>query len=257
MEYYEEVLSFELEQQQEKSLFDSDFANSKPEPEILGVKVRLGNAPMCFNLERLMQKSNKELPAELQLQFETQKIYLITHAIGVVRFKGNAKVVELQYNAEAKNIIGAKTIDLLPRTTFIDKLKIDTGLSGALKAAGNMSVEIPDELKNALSGTSLSLGGDLELELSTNAKFVGKINYSIQLPVVQSMGVSSNKCTWVLKPDANPLLGDQLLVQTISVPKETENLIFSIKGLIKVDNGWFSKTKEQETSIQTITLKLD
>lgn len=256
MNYHEEELFFEITEVREKGIFDQDTIASEPEPELNGIKVRIGNSPIVYNLEELMRRSNRELSPELQLQFESNNIYLVTHAIGVVRISGKAKVVELQYDAEVVNVADARTIDLLPKTRFNERFKVELGLSGTVKAAGSFSAEVPEELKNSLSGTSLSLGGELELELSTNAKFVGKVNYSIKLPVVQSSGVASNKCTWILNPDANPLLGDQLLVQTITVPKGINNLTYSVKGLVKVDKGLFYKTETKETTTQNINVKL-
>jgi hypothetical protein len=257
MKFYEDEFFFQVPKEQEKGVFDLDSSISEKEPELQGIRVRLANNPIVYNLKKLMELAGKELTPELQLQFQTNDIYLITHAIGVIRISGKTKVVELQYNAEIINIENAKTIDLFPKTRFVDRFKIESGLSGSVKAAGNFSAEIPEELKNSLSGTNLTLGGDMELELSTNTKFVGKVNYSIQLPVVQSSGVASNHCTWILKPDENPLLGDQLLVQTVSVPKGTDTLIYSIKGLVKVSKGWIHQIEQKETTTQNIYVKLN
>lgn len=256
MDFYEEEFFFDIDITKEKGIFDSDKIGLEKEPELLGVKTRIGNSPIVYNLQQLFDLAEKKLPPELQVQFQTNNIYLITHAVGVIRTKGNARVVELQYNAEITSSLESKTIDLFPKTRFVDRLKIETGLSGTVMAAGNFSAEVPDELKNSLSGTSLTLGGELNLELSTNTKFVGKINYNIKLPVVQSSGIASNKCTWILKPDENPLLGDQLLIQTIAVPKEVKTLNYSVKALVKISKGWLYKTEEKETTIQIINIKL-
>ncbi len=108
-----------------------------------------------------------------------------------------------------------------------------------------------------MSGKKINLGGDLKLELSSSTNFVGKINFSVQLPIVQSIGIASNKCSWILNPDLNPLLGDQLMVQTLAVPKGTTEVTYEIKGLVKVDKGLFSSTETKETSTQTIPIKLN
>ncbi len=256
MDFYEEELFFDGDIAKEKGIFDPDKTTAEEEPELLGLKTRIGNRPIVYNLQQLFDLAKKKLPPELEVQFQTHNIYLITHAVGIMRTKGSAKVVELQYNAEITSSMEAQTIDLFPKTKFIDRFKIETGLSGTIMAAGNFSAEVPDELKNSLSGTSLTLGGELNLELSTNTKFVGKINYSIKLPVVQSSGIASNKCSWVLKPDENPLLGDQLLIQTIAVPKEVKTLSYSVKGLVKISKGWLRKVEEKETTTQIINIKL-
>lgn len=256
IKFYEEEIVFQFSKELEKGIFDVDSPKSEQEPELQGIKVRLANNPIVYNLQKLLELADKDLTPELQLQFQTSDVYLITHAIGLIRTSGKANVVELQYNAEIVNVDNAKTIDLFPKTRFVDRLKIETGLSGTVKAAGNFSAEIPEDLKNSLSGTNLTLGGDMELELSTNTKFVGKVKYSVQLPIIQSSGVASNNCTWILKPDENLLLGDQILVQTVTVPKGTDELIYSIKGLVKVRKGWLHKTEQKETTTHKIHVKL-
>lgn len=256
MTFFEENLYFEIPQAIEKGIFDNDLPGAKPEPEIQGIKVRLGNAPIVYNLKRLMELSNQALPPEIEILFEQRDIYLVTHAVGIARVSGRAKVKEVQYNAEVVDLPGAQTIDLLPNSKFKTVLGANASLQGAVRAAGSFSAAIPEELSKALTGHNINLGGELDLELSANTQFVGKINFSIKLPLVQATGVSSNKCTWVLNPDANPLLGDQLLVQTIAVPKGTIQLTYSVKGLIKVDKGLLHKTESKETSTQTIQLNL-
>ena len=257
MKFHEEEIIIEMHQEKEKSIFDDDLPGAEEEPELLGVKIRLGNVPIVYNLKELMELSGTKPPPEFELQFKNKDVYTVTHAIGVVRIKGKAKVKELQYNAEAIEIDDARTIDLLPNTKFRKVFEVNSELHGAFEAGGKFSAEIPEELTKALSGRKIDLGGDLNLELSASSNFVGKINFSIQLPMVQAIGTSSNKCTWVLNPDANPLLGDQLMVQTIAVPKGTNEIKYRIQGLVKVDKGLFGRTEEKETSTQTISVKLN
>jgi hypothetical protein len=257
VEYIEEEFLFEKELTLEKGIFDNDLPYSIPAPELLGVKIRLGNAPIVRNLKRLMELSNNQLPAEVEILFDTQDIYLITHAIGIMRLKGKAKVKELQYTAKVVSNTECRTIDLLPNTSFKTIWKLNSTFQGAVKAGGNFSATIPEELNQALSGKPISLGGDLELDLSTNTKFVGKINCSLKLPIVTSSGIATNECTWILHPDDNPLLGDQLLVQTLAVPKGTTEIIYNIKGLARIDKGFFSPAKEVETLTHSIHLNLN
>lgn len=257
LKFHEEEFFYKVEQPTKKGIFDKDLPDAEAEPELLGIRIRLGNEPIVYNLKELMELSGSKLSPELELQFKNHDVYIITHAIGVVRIQGRAKVKELQYNAEVVGLDGVRTIDLLPNTNFKKVFEVNTDLHGAFEAGGRFSAEIPDELTKALSGKKIDLGGDLKLELSASSNFVGKINFSVQLPVVQSIGVASNKCLWILNPDMNPLLGDQLMVQTIAVPKGTTEITYKMKGLVKVDKGLFSATVEKETSTFTKPVKLN
>jgi hypothetical protein len=254
--FHEEKITFQSEQIKSKGVFDTDLPDAQREPEILGVTVRLGNRPIVYNLKELLDLAGTKPSPEFELQFKNNDVYTITHAIGVIRTQGKAKVKELQYNAEITTEGDIRTIDLLPNTKFKKVFEVNSELHGAFEGKGKFSAEIPEELTKALSGKNIDLGGNLNLELSTNANFIGKINFSIQLPMVQAIGIATNKCTWVLNPDANPLLGDQLMIQTVAVPKGLSEISYRIKGLIKVDKNIFSHTQEKETSTQTISINL-
>lgn len=257
MEFTEETLQFDLSDWYNKNPLSFISTMSPTEPELLGIKTRIGNAPISRNLKKLIELSHAKLPPEIELLFRNHDIHMVTHAVGLVRMEGKATVKELQYNAEVIGLETVHTIDLLPNTTFKTIFSAGASLEGAVKAGGNFSAAIPDELNMALSGKSISLGGDIEVNLSSNAKFVGKIRYSVQLPVVTSSGVSSNHCTWILNPDANPLLGDQLLIQTIAVPKHTKEITYEVKAKVKIKKNFFSKTHEKSTKLSTITVLLD
>jgi hypothetical protein len=253
MNYFEEELKF-IEEEKESRSFESTLFNNVPQE--LGISLRLGNAPIVKDLKKLMDFSGKSLPPDLQVIFEEKNIYIIVHMIGAIRLKGSAKVDELQYNAEIINSTGAQTLDLLPNTTFKELLNINIGFQGSISANGNFSASIPPELIETLASTNVTLGGDMNIQLSTDSNFVGKFTYSLKFPVVQSLGIASTSCTWILNPQNVPLLGDQLLVQTIAVPKGTEKITYLAKGICKADRGLFWKKKEIETAIYTIEVPL-
>ena len=98
----------------------------------------------------------------------------------------------------------------------------------------------------------------MQIQLSSNASFIGKFNLSVKYPVVQSVGIASNSCSWVLSPDEKktPLLGDQVLVQTIAVPKGVDGLTYSAYGVVKVDRGLFHFQEQKRTQEYQIAVKL-
>ena len=223
---------------------------------ILGITVRLGNAPIVKDLKNLFTYAGKDVPADLQVLFDKKDVYLIAHMIGAVRLNGSAKVDELQYNAEILNANGVQTIDLLPNTTFRELVSLSIGFEGSLSGHGNFSATIPTSLSQALLDQEVTLGGDMKIQLSSNNNFVGKFTYSLKFPVIQSTGISSSFCTWVLNPQNKPLLGDQLLIQTIAVPKGTEKIIYKAKGVCKADKGIFWKQQIMETKEYHIEVDL-
>lgn len=257
LSFFEEDILFEEIVKESKSLFDkNDIPGAVPDPEIFGIKIRIGNNPVVRNLKKLIELSHGQLAPEVQVLFENSDIYTITHAIGAIRFKGSSSLKELQYNGEITDVSEATTIDLLPGTKFKTFLSVNNSYEAAIKSSGTFHAEVPKELNEALSGKSVSLGGNIDLQLSTNSDFVGKLSFSVQLPVVTSSGLASNKCTWIINPDGQPLLGDQSLVQTIAVPKGTASVLFKVKATAKVRHGFF-KTDSVDTTTISIPVTLN
>ncbi len=251
MQYIEEELKFKEASSSKELLSRGGNAVS-----VLGIAMRLGNTPIVKDLKKLMQLTGGTMPADLEVLLEKQDIYLIVHMIGALRLQGSATVEELQYNAEIIDVTGAQTIDLLPNTSFRELATINLGFEGSLSSSGNFSASLPDTLVQSLLQKDITLGGDMKIQLSGNAGFVGKFTYSLKFPVFQSSGIASNFCTWILNSKDTPLLGDQLLIQTLAVPKGTEKVTYTIKGVCRVDKGIFWATQEKETQPYNIIVKL-
>jgi len=263
MNYFEESFSFE-EVKPEIRTRGLQRKNSgglqqplieKDVPMILGITVRLGNEPIVKDIKKLYEYSAKAIPPDLQVLFEKKDIYLIVHAISAIRLSGSAKVEELQYKAEIIEK-GTQTIDLLPNTSFKELAKINMGFEGSLSGNGNFSATLPAALTQSLLQDEITLGGDMKIQLSTNASFVGKFTYSLKFPVIQSAGIASNLCHWILTPLETPLLGDQLLIQTVAVPKGTEKITYKTKGVCKADRGLIWKRQIMETAEHIIEINL-
>ncbi|MGF7039722.1 hypothetical protein [Mucilaginibacter lappiensis] len=250
--YTEEELIFEPYEAQAKGLFDDDnIPEAVAEPEFFGLKIRIGNKPVVRNLKKLIELSNQQLPPEVSVLFENYNIFTVTHAIGVIQISGNASLNELQFNGEIVDA-DATTIDLLPDTAFKSLLSINGDYEAAMKAGGSFSAKLPNELTNALSGKSISLGGDIDLHLSSNTQFVGKISASIKFPLIIATGKNSSHCSWVIKRDQDPLLGDQLLIQTVAVAKTCTAMTYKVKATAKVKHGFFKKDSIDTTTISLI-----
>lgn len=268
MQYFETELFFSEDSAQEKNR-EAHFPNAEPgaagrkkhndlPAEVLGIKVRIGNRPLVYKLKANNSTADKN-HAAVFLQDATKDYYLVVHAIGAVRMQGKARVGELQYFAEAIEPVQLKTIDLVPGTAFKEVLKAGANLEVALSITGEALLNIPVELLENLVPRLINMGGDMQLHLSSSANFVGKFTLSLQLPVIQATGIASNTCSWILNPDENktPLLGDQLLVQSIMVPKDTSAVTYKIQGLVKADRGLFWKQRQQKTPEYTVQVKLD
>ncbi len=222
--------------------------------EVLGIHLQLGNQPIVTNLRKVLESIHGVLPPKMEALFQEKEIYTIVHAVGITRLEGSAKVDELHYEAEmidedGNTLKDAQTIDLIPHTRFKQVIKANVNFEGSLSVNGNAMAKLPESLTKGLLQEYVSVGGAMHLQLSNSNSFVGKFTYSLKYPVVISTGIASNRCQWVLKPDKikTPLLGDQLLVQTISVPKSKSKIRFMLKGMVKVGNGFFSKQLTKET----------
>ncbi len=259
MEFIEETLHFAQVLKPKDSPFSKSFSvkglttidkiSVSGAAKVAGITVRLGNQPIVRNLKKLLELSNKKIPPEIEVLFEKRDIFSVVHGIGAMRVQGNADVDELQYHAKVVDIDDAQTIDLIPSTKFREALRASVTIEGAMAASGNVSASVPEELKAALLPKYIDLGGDMRVQLSSNASFIGKFVYSMKFPVIQSIGVASDSCSWVLNPDESktPLLGDQMLIQVITVPKGISELKYNVYGVVKVDRGFIHRQETKKT----------
>ena len=221
--------------------------------EILGIRVKIGNQPLVYNLKNLASKSGCAFSP-----FQNKEHYLIVHSISAIRTHGKAKVDELQYYATSVDPTELQTVDLVPQTRFNEVFNADFSFTGTLTLSGETSLEIPTIVAGSLLPEFVDIGTDMQLQLCTAAGFIGKFKYNVQIPIIQSGGIGSNSCTWILNPNERktPLLGDQLLVQSISVPLGCKQVSYRISATIKADKGILWKRRTQKTPEMVTLVKL-
>lgn len=219
--------------------------------EVLGITLRLGNQPLVYDLSKLQRQTNKTLSKS------DTRAFMIVHVISAFRTQGKAKVDELQYSAVCSDPWNLKTTDLIPQTRFNQVFKGSLNISGALNLSGQASLDVPSIVTETLLDEFVGIG-DLKLQLCTASEFIGKFTLTHYTPVIQSVGVGSNACHWIINPneEKTPLLGDQRLVQVIDVPSFCTTLNYTISGVVKADKGLFWRQQELRTPDYTIELIL-
>jgi hypothetical protein len=213
------------------------------------IELRLGNRPVARSVRSLFELAEKKLPPEIAaLKGET---YLIAHAIGVAAKKGAGRVDSVQLRA---SFAGAgTTIDLVPNTAFKEFVKAGLKFEAGLGADGYAKVPtvgVPD------LGQLVTLGAGAELKLSAEASVVGNLSVSLATPKIQAVGRSSTIASWQIDKQDQPLVGDQVLVQTVTVPKGQESIGFTLQAIATIDPGFFAlrkvpiQTKPTEVTVE-------
>lgn len=199
-----------------------------------GISVRLGDRPIAKNLRRLYELAHNELPPDLAV-YDAYEIWLICHAIGAADRQGNAQIAGLGYEADFANEKEVLTIDLLPQTRFNTLVEGSWTSSVDLGAEGNMQVA---QTTRQLLEEFASIGADARLQLSSELKCVGRLSFSILSPQIQAVGKGGSRCEWLYERDDRPLLGDQIMLQTILVPPGTPEVRFKARGYALLRPNW-------------------
>ncbi len=229
--------------------------NNSSTSEVLGIKLRLGNQPLAYDLEKLQQHSGK---ATVHPKVSGTRQFMVVHVMSALRIQGKARVDELHYSAVSSNPLSLQTIGLIPQTKFDQFMKGSFGLSGALNIFGQVSTEIPPIVTETLVNQFIDLGAGMKFQLCTASEFIGKYTFNLQTPIIQSSGMGSNACDWIIYPNEEkiPLLGDQLLIQLVSVPCSCDTLNYTISGLVRADRGIFWRQQELRTPQYNVEVKL-
>jgi len=219
------------------SPYEVDFGSEEKEERLIsvkGLKIRLGDRPIAKNLRQLYKLKHEAFPDDLAV-FDAYDIWLLFHSIGAIRREGNADVRVLGYEAKFENEEDIYTIEMLPHSKFCTRLGasfksvVDLGIEG--------KAQVPEELKEVLDAIDL-VGGDVKLSLSTELKSIGRLSFSVITPTIQAIGIGASRCEWCFHAEEKPLLGDQIMIQTVLVRPHTKTLKFKIRGYALIKTGW-------------------
>lgn len=204
--------------------------------EVKDLRIQLGEKPIARNLQKLYQASHPKFPKDVMV-YDNHDIWLITHVIGAINPKGMPAIKILGYQADFENKDQVYTIDLFPRSEF--KTKLGASLTNEFDLSIEGNAQLPDNLVKLMEAVEF-LGGDARLKLSSALRVIGRASFSIKTSLIQAVGIASSRCEWCFQVDDTPLLGDQIILQTVLVPKYTEILKFKIRGYAMVKTNWIS-----------------
>lgn len=212
--------------------------------------LRVGELPVVRSLRKLAESGGKALPPEISaLKGET---YMITHAVGINAEERPNSIRRISYRASFDDP-GATTLELLPNTTFkeffVGKLKFEASI------AANGTAKTPELLSKLAE--IINLGAGAELKVGTEASMIGNLTLSLKSVKIQTTGQMGATATWQFDKDENPLVGDQVLVQTVVVPKGQKKLTFSLQGFAVIDHGLFQRPVSIETPVIKAEVDLD
>lgn len=180
------------------------------------IRINISKRPIARNMLNLYGLKGKKLPNELAV-FTAYDIWLITYGIQIIKEGGWKSVtqvgLQLKYSDEPLDP-RITIIENLPNTTFTEYLDGNLLIRAGLKVNGTAAIP---SFKVSKKVIELGLGGKLLVQESSNVGV--SINFSILSPKIIAAGVGGNEGEWVINRDSKkPLVGDQLLMQTILTP---------------------------------------
>jgi hypothetical protein len=209
----------------------------------------VGNRPFARSLRKLYALRGEKMPPEMAAL--RGEVYLVTHAIGLLSRDGKQGVDALTYRASFGD--PGSTVELFPNTRFKEFFSTTTQFEAGLSADGH--AKLPSQI-GELAADVINLGASAELHLGTKAGVVGKLSMAVKSPTIQAVGHASNEVTWQLAREDDPLLGDQILVQTVLVPRGAERLTYRIQASAVIDPGWFRSPVRIETPAIEVVVEL-
>jgi hypothetical protein len=221
----------------------SDQEGSVGELTIGKLRVRLGNRPIAYDLRRVFMAGHGHPPDTSA--YNGYDIWMVVHTMGVLSEDGRGTVEAMGYEVSFPDEKAAYTIDLLPRTEFVTKLEAGFQARVDLGAEGRAGVSTQGP---ADAGTeSALLAGSISVAMSKSASLLGKLSFSLKTPIVQAVGIGSSRSQWHFEKHDKDLFGDQVMVQTVLVPRRTKQLDFKIRGYAMIKPRFYSFAARHET----------
>lgn len=218
------------------------FAPPEAETRAQGISLRVGDRPIARSIRKLYDLRGLQLPPEIAaLPGDT---YLITHAIGAIAQEGANTIDILGYTATFEEL--GSTIELFPNTRFKEYLSVDLKFSSGISADGY--AKLPQQVGQLLTTLApINLGAGAELKLAASATMVGSVGFSVKTPKIQTIGNGASSASWQFNKDKDPLVGDQIMLQTVVVPKGQKKLTYTLQAYMLIDPSWFQRPVRYET----------
>ena len=226
------------------------FAASDPSDSLKGYDLRVGDRPILRSLKELYERTGRALPPELAVL--RGDACLVTHAVGLISQQGAGNVELIGYTARLEG--SGSTVEMLPNTSFKEYFTANFKFEAGVSADG--FAKLPQQVTD-LGTEVVQLGAGAQLQLGTQAGVVGKLSLSVKSPKIQAVGNASSTVTWQLAKDNQPLVGDQVLVQTLVVPRGQTRFTFEIQGFAVVSPGFFAGLFRRPVRIETKLRKVE
>jgi hypothetical protein len=211
--------------------------------------LRLGDRPFARSVRQLFKLKKMQLPPEIEvLKGET---YLITLAVGLSAKSGANRVKIIGFTAKFDG--PGATIDIFPKSEFKEYFGLGGKFEAGVSADGY--AKLPDAV-GALTAEVINLGAGAEMKLAAEAKMVGKLSLSIKSAVVQAIGTGASTVEWQFYRDQTPLVGDQVMVQSVVVPAGQKELSYTLNAHAVIDPGPFSRLVRIESVPVVATVAL-
>lgn len=209
------------------------------------IRLFIGTKPVAFNLKKLYQKIGKQIPPEIEI-FKSYNAYILNHNVGAIKEGGGQKIVQIGYRVKFPNDSKIVVLDVMPQSKFVTNIEGKFNFEADLNLNGELS--IPSQLTKLLEENIEYVGLGGKLKASTDNNIVGRFSFSVQTPVIQSIGKGNNYSEWVFEKDDKPLHGDDFeMYQIILVDRFEESIEFEA-NIYAVINTWNLITSRRESN---------
>jgi hypothetical protein len=196
------------------------------------LEILIGDRPMAYRLADLYRDGHRDAPPDPNAFpiYDVADFWLIVHALGAMRRRGTVGLACLGYMADFVGT-GVGTVAMAPESAWAENLRVQA----AVGVEGNL--ELPESITDLLD-VAKSLAPGIELKLTANVKFVGKLDFSIQTQIISAVGVGRSSCEWLFRRGRHELFGNHLMVQIIRVPPDTPSVTFKARAYAQIKDWW-------------------
>jgi hypothetical protein len=219
-------------------------------------QLRVGDRPYARSLRTLFKLREIKYPPELAAL--PGEVYAIVHAVGMFVPEGRLNRIDAIGYRAGFNDRGT-TVDLLPAPKFRQwaSLGINGNVNVGMSADG--SIKAPAELTSLLTSLApIPLSAEAELRVGGSATMVGNLSLRLQMQTleIQAVGQASSEVIWQFRRTDKPLIGDQVMVQTVVVPSKQAVLDFEIQATTTIDPGVFHRPIRLDSPLVRVAVEL-
>jgi hypothetical protein len=205
------------------------YGGTEADIELKKIRLRIGRRPTVRNMRKLYELLALPYPSDFAL-FSSYDVWMFSFKVHLLRDGGFQTVRQFGCQVKYPEDEMISIVAQLPESAFIRNLGGSISVSADLGATGEATVP-----QTGWSAGDFKTKISADLRAAASAKAELNLSFSVMTTSVIATGTADFVGEWSIRRTDAPLLGEQIFVHTLLIPKEQKALNLQLRAYVAVD----------------------